>query len=82
MDGSGVTLRDRRELAAMLDSLADDARSGEIVGLFVVTRSANGDYSCCYHTDDLEDLLVQVRTEVIHAQTMNDAVEQAAETRH
>lgn len=56
------------DLVASLEVMLEDARDGEIVGLFVVTRSANGDYSCCYHTDDLEDLLVQVRTEVIRTQ--------------
>lgn len=56
------------DLVASLEVMLDDARSGEIVGLFVVTRSADGEYSCCYHTDDLEDLLVQVRTEVIRTQ--------------
>lgn len=56
------------DLVASLEVMLEDARAGEIVGLFAVTRSANGEYSCCYHTDDLEDLLVQVRTEVIHAQ--------------
>lgn len=64
------------DLVASLEVMLDDARSGEIVGLFVVTRSANGEYSCCYHTDDLEDLLVQVRTEVIHAQVDAAAADQ------
>lgn len=70
------------DLVASLEVMLEDARAGEIVGLFVVTRDSNGEYSCCYHTDDLEDLLLQVRTEVIRAQTMNDAAERAAETRH
>lgn len=64
------------DLVASLEVMLDDARSGEIVGLFVVTRCANGEYSCCYHTDDLEDMLVRVRTEVIRTQVDIAAADQ------
>lgn len=64
------------DLVASLEVMLDDARSGEIVGLFVVTRSADGEYSCCYQTEDLDDLLLQVRTEVIRAQVDIAAADQ------
>lgn len=44
------------------------ARAGEIDRLFVVFRDGDGDYTHDYSTDDLDDLILQVRTEVIVAQ--------------
>lgn len=55
-------------LIASLEVMLDEARAGNLVGLFAVALESSGDYSCCYHADDFEDLLVQVRTEVIRAQ--------------
>lgn len=66
----------------MLEELLDAARSGELTAAFIVYQRDDESYDACYETEDLGDLLLQVRTEVIRAQTMNDAVEQAAETRH
>lgn len=56
------------ELASLLDALAADARSGEITDVFIVIRACDGSYDSCFKTDDLGDLLLQVRTEVIRAQ--------------
>lgn len=66
----------------MLEELLDAARSGELTAAFIVYQRDDDSYDACYQTEDLGDLLLQVRTEVIRAQTMNDAVEQAVETRH
>lgn len=60
----------------MLDDLRDAARSGELTAAFIVYRRDDESYDACYHTDDLGDLLVQVRTEVIHAQVDAAAADQ------
>lgn len=56
------------DLVAMLEEMLDAARSGELAAAFIVYRRADESYDACYHTDDLDDLLVQVRTEVIRTQ--------------
>lgn len=67
-----------RELVGMLESLLDAARSGEIDGMFAVLHApADDSYDSCYSTDDMGDMLVQVRTEVIRAQLPVDVIEQA-----
>ena len=52
----------------MFEEMLDAARSGELASAFIVYRRCDESYDACYHTEDLGDLLVQVRTEVIHAQ--------------
>lgn len=52
----------------MLDELLADARSGELTAAFIVYQRDDESYDACYHTEDLGDLLLQVRTEVIRAQ--------------
>lgn len=66
----------------MFEEMLDAARSGELTAAFIVYQRDDESYDACYQTEDLGDLLLQVRTEVIRAQTMNDDVEQSAETRH
>lgn len=63
-----MTLHDRMELASLFDSLAADARTGDITGAFIVIRACDGSYDSCFKTDDFDDLILQVRTEVIRAQ--------------
>lgn len=62
-----------RELAEMLESLAEDARSGELTDVFVVFAACDGSHGHLHHTTDLGDLLLQVRTEVIRAQFLPKA---------
>lgn len=71
-------------VVAMLKELHAAARDGDITDLFVVLRDGDGEYQSCFQTDDLGDLLLQVRTEVIRAQVPVDAVEAADQhdTRH
>lgn len=52
----------------LLSGMLTLARAGEIDRLFVVFRDGDGDYTHDYATDDLDDLILQVRTEVIVAQ--------------
>jgi hypothetical protein len=43
--------------------------------MFAVCRASDGSYDSCYETDDIADMLVQVRTEVIRAQLPVELIE-------
>lgn len=57
----------------LLAGLLDDAKAGNLNRIFVVFRDGDGDYSHDYATDDLDDLILQVRTEIIVAQIERDS---------
>jgi hypothetical protein len=52
----------------LLTGMLAEAKAGNLDRLFVVFRDGDGDYTHDYSTDDLDDLILQVRTEVIVAQ--------------
>ena len=52
----------------LLRDLLAEADAGRLDRIFVVFRDGEGDYTHDYATDDLDDLILQVRTEVIVAQ--------------
>lgn len=56
------------DVVAMLESLLDDARNGDITDFFIVIRDDRGLYDSLFCANDLDDLILQVRTEVILAQ--------------
>lgn len=56
------------DLVAMLEEMLDAARSGELTAAFIVYQRYDESYDACYHTEDLGDMLLQVRTEVIRTQ--------------
>jgi hypothetical protein len=58
-------------LVSMLQDLLDMAKDGEVVRLFAVIGYFDGFFTHDYATDDADDLILQVRTEVIRAQTEN-----------
>lgn len=60
----------------MFEDLLDAARSGELTAAFVVYQRDDESYDACYQTEDLDDLLLQVRTEVIRAQVDIAAADQ------
>lgn len=51
-----------------MESLIECVRNGSVTELFAVYKFADGDYESMYDTDDLDDMCVQVRTELIRAQ--------------
>ena len=71
--------RSNKALVALLDTLTEAARTGELTDVFIVTRACDDSYDSCYETDDLGDLLLHVRTEVIRAQQPVQLIEDAAE---
>jgi hypothetical protein len=71
--------RKNKALVAILEEMLDAARSGELAAAFIVYQRADGTHDACYETDDLGDLLLQVRTEVIRAQLPVEIAEQAAD---
>lgn len=62
-----------QELVRMLEQMLTAAKAGELTGLWAVYRGPEG-YGCAYLTPDLDDMLVQVRTEIINTQTELSAV--------
>lgn len=64
---------------ALLETLLGFAKAGDLTSVFAVYLCRDGSYDSAFETDDLGDLLLQVRTEVIRAQFPVDAVEQAAD---
>ena len=56
------------ELVALLGELHEAAKAGDITDIFIVLRDHDGEHDSCYQTNDLGDMLLQVRTEVIRAQ--------------
>lgn len=61
------------ELVALLTDLLTAAKAGELTGLWAVYCGPAG-YDRAYLTPDLDDMLVQVRTEIINTQTDINAV--------
>lgn len=59
----------------LLRELLAEADAGRLDRLFVVFRDGDGDYAHDYATDDLDDLILQVRTEVIVAQSESGLIE-------
>lgn len=70
-----------RELVALLEDLLTAAKAGELRAIWAVYRGPAG-YDSAYLTPDLDDMLVQVRTEIINTQTAINAVEAAAARKH
>lgn len=62
-----------RELVALLEQMLTAARAGELRALWAVYQGPEG-YDCSYLTPDLEDMVVQVRTELINTQTALSAM--------
>lgn len=62
------------ELVALLEQMLTAAKAGELTGLWAVYCGPNG-YDRAYLTPDLDDMLVQVRTEIINTQTDINAVD-------
>lgn len=51
-------------MIALFESLLADALAGDIRGdVFIVFRDSDGEFTHCYDTNDLDDLLHQVQTE-------------------
>lgn len=63
-----MTARRNQAAIDLLTGLLDDAKAGNLNRIFVVFRDGDGDYTHDYATDDLDDLILQVRTEIIVAQ--------------
>ena len=61
------------ELVRMLEQMLTAAKAGEMDGLWAVYHGKQG-YGLAYLTPDLDDMLVQVRTEIINTQTDINAV--------
>lgn len=59
----------------LLRELLAEAQAGRLDRLFVVFRDGEGFHSHDYSTDDFDDLILQVRTEVIIAQLESAPVE-------
>lgn len=64
------------DLVAMFEELLDAARGGDLTAAFIVYQRDDESYDACYQTEDLGDLLLQVRTEVIRAQIDTAAADQ------
>jgi len=62
------------ELVRLIEQMLTAAKAGELTGLWAVYEGPAG-YDCAYLTPDLDDMLVQVRTEIINTQTELSAVE-------
>lgn len=60
-----MALKPNAVLVEMLADLLADAEAGEITDAFIVLRFADGEYDCMVQSDDVDDMMVQVRTEVI-----------------
>jgi hypothetical protein len=61
------------ELVALLTDLLTAAKAGELTALWAVYEGPQG-YGAAWLTPDLDDMLVQVRTEIINTQTAINAV--------
>lgn len=70
-----------RELVALLEDLLTAAKAGELKGIWAVYQGPKG-YDFAYLTPNLDDMLVQVRTEIINTQTDINAVEAARARKH
>lgn len=68
-------------VVALLESLLDAARSGELQEVFAVFKCCDDSFDSCFDTDDLGDMLLQVRTEIIRAQSVTGTVD-TVETSH
>lgn len=71
-------MKPNRATVALLASLLDAARSGELQEAFVVFRADDGSYDSAFDVEDLDDMLLQVRTEVIKAQSAVQHINDAA----
>lgn len=62
----------------ILEQMLAAARQGDLNAIWAVYRIGDDLYDSTYQTDDLDDMLVQVRTEVINTQTALSALHEAA----
>lgn len=58
-------------VVALLESLLGQAREGNLDAAFVVFRAHGGDYDYIAETNDIDDMILEVRTSVIRAQMDN-----------
>lgn len=59
-----------RPVAAIVDILEGalcQARRGNIQSLFILARDSEGDYAPAYETNDLDDLLYELGSEILRA---------------
>lgn len=59
-----------RPVAAVVDILEGalhQARQGNIRTLFILAQDADGEYAPAYETNDLDDLLYELGTEILRA---------------
>lgn len=59
--------RVNQDVVQLLRDALEDALDGVVVGVFIVTKYSRFDYAACYDTDDLPDMVYQVRTEALRA---------------
>lgn len=56
-------------LVEALQELVQEVKRDEVTDVFIVMRYSDGEYDSTFYTDDLPDMLLQVRTEIYKAQT-------------
>ncbi|QQP96533.1 hypothetical protein [Lysobacter enzymogenes] len=61
----------------ILETMLAAAKAGHVSALWVVYRMGEEDYDSAYETNDLDDMLVQVRTEIINTQSALGALHAA-----
>lgn len=67
-------MKPNKAAVALLEVLLEAAREGELQDLFAVFLCADGSYDSVFDTNDLDDMLLQVRTEVIRARTVAEII--------
>ena len=72
---SGKTAPANHEIVDAFVSLAEDAADGKITDYFVLIRDPDGEYDSLFFADDLGDMILQLRTEVIRAQAESQRID-------
>jgi hypothetical protein len=66
------------EVVGILEGALYQARKGNIRSIFVLAQDRAGDYIAAYETDDLDDMLYELGSEIILARIASKRIEAAA----